>query len=155
MFMELKELCGEHLLCGVDRETKRVNESWGDNFEDCDSISFVLDGVVFTAVEDPSDGYRSSMRELLIGGDPVKFTFPPVRVVGRMRGDGEYHETNDVLELVDVLNGKTILCVGTENTDDYYPYFVAEWSPQNMACNSNGSDHRHQSGASVETKSNL
>lgn len=135
--MELKELCGEHLLSGVDRDTKRVKESWGDGFENCDSISFALDGVIYTAVEDPSDGYRSSMRELLVGGEPIKNTFAPVLVIGRMREDGEYHEVNDVLELVDACTGKPVLCVGTGNTDDYYPYWVAEWSPENMACNSN------------------
>jgi hypothetical protein len=134
--MELKELVGAHLLTGVDRETKRIKESWGYGYEDCDCISFVLDGVVYSAVEDPDDGYRSSCRELMKSMGTTKNTFPPCAVTGRMQPDSTY-KTNDVLELIDVKTGQTVLRVGTANTDDYYPYFVAEWHPEGMAINSN------------------
>ena len=50
-----------------------------------------------------------------------------------MKADGK--SENDVLELLDCKTGKTVLEVGTENTGDYYPCFVANWSPENMACN--------------------
>lgn len=133
--MKLKDLCGEHLLSGVDRENKRVKLEWGNDFEDCQTISFVLDGVTYSAVEDPDDGYRSHRRELLTTNEPVKHTFEPCRVVGRMRRTSR-HEKNDVLELIDVSTGKTVLSVGTANTDDY-TYFVAEWSPENLTHNSN------------------
>ena len=53
----------------------------------------------------------------------VKNTFPAVK-----------------LELLDCKTGKTVLEVGTENTDDYYPCFVANWSPENMACNQSANE---------------
>lgn len=57
-------------------------------------------------------------------------------MVARIRTKGEYSGTDDVLELLDVANGKLILEVGTSNVDDYYPGFVATWTPENMAVNS-------------------
>lgn len=33
-----------------------------------------------------------------------------------------------------------ILEVGTANTDDYYPYYVANWNPENMHINE-GKEH--------------
>lgn len=44
-------------------------------------------------------------------------------------------EVDDILVFVDVKNGKEILKVGTGNTDDYYPYCVLEYTPENLSCN--------------------
>ena len=67
----------------------------------------------------------------------VKNTFEPVDVlvsyVTEPRGD--YYGKCEMLYFTDLLNGKTILVVGTENLDDYYPSFVASWMPENMAVN--------------------
>ena len=42
---------------------------------------------------------------------------------------------NDILEMIDIRNGKTVLRVGTNCYDSYYPYFVSEWVPENLYCN--------------------
>lgn len=42
---------------------------------------------------------------------------------------------SDILELIDIANGKVVLACGTRNTDDYYPCYVAGFHPENMACN--------------------
>jgi hypothetical protein len=40
-----------------------------------------------------------------------------------------------VNSFTDVVTGKVVLEVGTDNTEDYYPYCVMNWSPENLACN--------------------
>jgi hypothetical protein len=44
-------------------------------------------------------------------------------------------EVNDVLLLVDAKTGKSVVEVGTANTDDYYPYCVQRFDPAAMAVN--------------------
>ena len=129
---ELKNLIGEHLLSGVDTYSKKIAvESYYNFGEDCNCISFVLDSVTYTAIENPSDGYRSSMKKLEIDNVVVKNTFPPIKVVGRMKPNDDYG-VNDVLEFINLENGKTVLEVGTSNVEDYYPYFVANFYPENL-----------------------
>jgi hypothetical protein len=133
--MELSDLVGEHMLDAVDSSNEQV-KTWGDQFEDCSVLRFRLDGKVYVATEDPDDGYRSSMRDLVVLPDDTIMhnTFAPQRVVGRYRNKSDYNEA-DVLELVDAVTGLIVLEVGTDNTDDYYPWFVGNFHPQNMACN--------------------
>ena len=109
----LEDLMGEHELSGVDVE------------DEC--VIFVLDEIPFIAVEDPGDGYRSHMEELKVYTGDIKNTFPPVRVVGSMR--------DEVLILTDISNGKVVFEVGTDNTDSYYPFFVSQWTPENLSIN--------------------
>lgn len=132
--MELSDLVGEHMLDGVDFDTTQV-QSWGEQFEACEVMRFRLDGKVYTAVEDPSDGYRSSMRELSVSVAEMKDTFAPVRVIGRHRTAGSYSGSDDVLELIDAVNGKIVLEVGTSDADDYYPCFVSNFNPGFMHIN--------------------
>lgn len=132
--MELKDLAGEHMLDAVDFSNEQV-KTWGDEFEACNVMRFRLDGKVYMATEDPSDGYRSSMRELAVGEWPMTNVFPPLRVVGRHRTANEYGGSSDVLELLDAGTGKTVIEVGTDNDDDYYPSFVANFQPENMTPN--------------------
>jgi hypothetical protein len=133
--MELKELVGEHVLSGVDMDNSKV-KMWGENFEDCEVIRFVLDGKTYTATEDPEDGYRSCMKDIVVSEEVVSNSFFGVDVVASMR-ENEPCEVNDVLVLTDTKTGKIVLEVGTENTDDYYPCWVANFVPENMAINQN------------------
>jgi hypothetical protein len=86
-------------------------------------------------MEDPNDGYRSAMKELRISAEPITNMFPAVDVVAHHRTQGKFSGMDDVLELIDVANGKVVLEVGTDNVDDYYPGFVANWIPKNLAIN--------------------
>lgn len=132
--MELQELVGLHKLSGVDMSNEKIKEEWGDSFEDCQVINFILDKKTYTAIEDPSDGYRSSMREIKLSKVVIKNTFTPVQVFGIMRGKENYNE-NHVIDFYDVKTGKIVLSVGTSNSDDYYPSFVAEFTPESMVIN--------------------
>jgi len=130
----LDSLVGEHTLDAVDTFVQSVN-TYGTNFEDASVIRFRLDGVTYTAIEDPSDGYRSSMESLFVSTDAeVNNVFPPNRVVGRKKENDQY-AVNNTLELVDAVTGKVVLEVGTDNTDDYYPSFVSAFWPEHMAVN--------------------
>lgn len=131
----LSDLVGEHMLDAVDTYIEKVNPYGGDYTEDAEVIRFRLDGVLYVAIEDPSDGYRSSMETLVVSDDKPVNVFPPVRVLGKMKDD-EAWQTNDVLQLIDLVTGKIVMEVGTDNTDDYYPSFVSAFSPENMATNS-------------------
>jgi hypothetical protein len=132
--IELESLVGEHILDAVDLFADNIKASWGDSFENCELIRFRLDGKVYTGIEDPDDGYRSSMRGLFLSEDAMKNIFPPVRVLAKMKGC-ENCQSNDTLQLIDVVTGKIVLEVGTDNTDDYYPWFVGAFFPDCMATN--------------------
>jgi hypothetical protein len=131
--MELKDLVGPHKLTGVDRYNEDVKYSYGDGYENCEHISFRLDGKVYTAIEDPSDGYRSNMRDIQVSDHKMSNTFKAVNVIARYvdhRAPNKYSaEECDILELINAKNGEVILSVGTGNTNDYYPYWVAEFNP--------------------------
>lgn len=128
----LGSLVGEHMLDAVDFGT-----CTGRYEDDAQTFSFRMDGVVYTAVENPSDGYRSMMDKVLASDDVMRNVFLPVKVTARMRETCDYG-TAEVLQLIDAANRKVILEVGTDNTDDYYPWFVAKWTPENMAVNGGG-----------------
>ena len=128
--VSLDTLLGEHILSGVDFSTIPPADRYDEEAQTC---AFILDGKTYIATEDPSDGYRSSLGSLIVGGE-VTTKFPPCRVVGRKVADGDY-EKNDVIELVDATTGEAVLEIGTGNTDDYYPYFVARFYPAAMAVN--------------------
>ena len=131
--VELDSLVGEHVLDGVDMFAERV-KMWGDSFEDANAIRVRLDGRVYTAIEDPDDGYRSSLGQLFVDESEIKNVFPPIRVLAKKKASDTWG-VNDTLELVDVVTGKVVVEFGTDNTEDYYPSFVAAFWPENMATN--------------------
>ncbi len=128
--IEMEKLIGEHFLSGVEVNAYPI-QNIGEHFLDCNSISFILDGVVYTAIENPEDGYRCSMDKLIIDNIKIRNTFEPVKVLVRKSPS----EHSDILDFVDIKNGKTILLVGTENIDDYYPCFVSNFLLENMSIN--------------------
>lgn len=132
--IELDSLIGEHVLDGCDLSTEQV-KTYGEHFEDANVIRLRLDGKVYTAIENPDDGYRSSMERLFVEDCPIKNTFPPVRVLASKKANDTY-AVNDTIELIDVVTAKVVAEFGTDNTDDYYPSFVSAFWPEHMASNS-------------------
>jgi hypothetical protein len=129
--MELKDLVGGHILSGVDRERfKHIpDDDCFFGLEDCELINFVLDGETYTAIQDPEDGYRSAMKMILRSNVPVINTFVGQRVIPSLSDDGE------ILTLTDAVTCKPVLRVGTDRNEDYYPLWVADFMPENMAIN--------------------
>ena len=132
--MKLKDLCGTHIFSGVELG-KTEYESFG-YVEQTNYVKFTLDGTHYYAIENPSDGYRSYMEEMQISENSPEIKIPFVEVLCRMR-DSNIYETNEVLDFIDLKNGKKIFSVGTANTDDYYPYVVFEYHPENIHYNEN------------------
>ena len=127
----LESLVGQHTLTGVDFETQTFNNGYRDEY--CQVVNFVLDGETYTASEDPDDGYRSCMREIKKSNNVVKNMFASCNVIGTMRVPD--YGTSEIIDLTDSITRKVVLSVGTENTDDYYPMWVADFTPENMAVN--------------------
>lgn len=131
--MELSDLVGLHELSGVDTATEELVEKY--RTETVDVVRFVLGGKTYRAIEDPDDGYRSYLKNIEVCDDPVTNNFPPQKVLGKMKEDSSYG-SSDIIQFVDVVTGKVVMEVGTENSADYYPWCVMNWSPENLSCNS-------------------
>ena len=128
--VQFDELVGAHALDGVEMGVTRLP----DASEDSNLIRFRLDGVVYEAIEYPDDGYRSCMKDLYVSESAITNVFEPVAVDVAIDNGGP-ERSNCTLSFTDTANGQVILRVGTDNSDDYYPWFVAEWMPQFMAVN--------------------
>jgi hypothetical protein len=136
--IQMQALVGKHLLSGVDESILNIKR-WDDDFENCQCINFVLDGKTYTAIEDPDDGYRSSMDKLIESEEVVSNVFSSIEVLClyKDKTGNSYSTDCDILEFYDTENGKKVLEIGTDNTDDYYPSFVASFVPENFSKNNN------------------
>jgi len=133
--IQLKSLVGLKTLDAVDFSNERRLRY--DEWTDSSVCRFRLDGKVYIAIEDPNDGYRSSLASLAQYTSEVRLenTFPGARVLVRHKSTNEHGQEADMLEFLDVETGLSVLEVGTNNSDDYYPSFVASFHPENMAAN--------------------
>jgi hypothetical protein len=130
--MNLQDLVGTHDFGGIDFSTL-PRDQYGDT---PNVVRFLLDGITYEVTEDPSDGYRSHMRDIQIVETPVQNRFGPIEVRAEMKqSPDEYGYSNDILQLIDTFTGKPVLSIGTDNTDDYYPSFVSDFQPENMSVN--------------------
>ena len=98
---------------------------------------FKLDDIIFRVLEDPDDGYRSHLGVIEYGDQSNAIFFRTS--LGRVRietyagdvDDGHGNsQNNQGYRLVDVVDGHVWLEFGTDNTDDYYPYFVFRHTPK-------------------------
>jgi len=132
--MGWEQLYGTRLLNAIRTDVRHPFNT------DANGVAIELDDMTVFVFEDPSDGYRSSATEPMIvkaplysfGCDP-EYVRAPVLV--RAWTKSEYGNTADGAEFIDTRNGKTILRIGTDNSDDYYPSYTCDWRPQDMASN--------------------
>ena len=96
------------------------------DFFGVDNLHYKLDDKVWLAVEDESDGYRSYLGSIEETSHS-DLIFPAVPFA-RVRVKEYDRPSQEGFELVDVADGHVWLRVGTDNTDDYYPSFVFEYS---------------------------
>lgn len=130
----LADLIGLHTLTGVDFGTLEYVR-WDGRVVDVNAIFIELDGVTYVATEDYNDGYRSAMDELLeIPARDFQNRLPETQVCGVWVQRSKYNK-DDLVGLIDIVNGKTVVVVGTDKADDYYPSFVSEYTPQNLHWN--------------------
>ena len=126
--ISLDDLAGKHLLSGVEYDVPGKFEAnhYGMTLN---NIGFILDDVLFIAIEDSNDGYRSMLDRLVLDFDlsKIKNRFNPIDVVCVI--------DDDVLSIIDIANGQVVLRVGTDFTDSYYPMFIQLWMPENLSIN--------------------
>ena len=95
---------------------------------------FKLDDIVFKVLEDPDDGYRSQLGviEYSSQSDGIFFQTPLAKVkIEEYEGENKDHsQSNEGYRLIDVEDGHIWLEFGTDNTDDYYPFFVFRHFPK-------------------------
>lgn len=129
----LKSLAGSHIFTGVERGFLKVNKqfSWD---QDKNTIRFEIDGQVYEAVENPSDGYRSYMDKLVISNKQVRNKIPETQVVCVYKDKDDYDDC-DLLDFIDCRNGKVFLTIGTKHVHDYYPVCVFEYNPELLSIN--------------------
>lgn len=149
-FSRLAELAfdggGRLWLEGVDEGPSGLTEAdfhaCGISWDlDASSFSFCVNGLTFTAMENPEDGYRSSLGVIIErSGNHCKNRFPAAALSFRM--DGSFPEgaardellsvgsSADLISLTHPDLPHEILSVGTEDANDYYPSFSSYFSPE-------------------------
>ena len=101
------------------------------------SNEFKVDDIIFRVLEDPDDGYRSHLGVIEYGeqSNAIFFRNPLARVriesfEMERTGDDWDQQARAGYRFIDVEDGHIWLEFGTENTDDYYPYFVFRHTPK-------------------------
>lgn len=137
---QLEDLAGRHILTGYGYDYGPGDEdSWID--DDVYLFYFTLDGATYVAREDPQDGYCSSMDLMIADSLPAVYTnIPPVEVDCRMGTEGQ----EELLIMTDVISNLTVLMVGTDDYDDYYPCFTSYVAPDNFYYNRPGYTRRYE-----------
>lgn len=127
-----------YLLTGVDQGMRDTEPSYGYS-KNVSYMRLILDGVVYEAVEDPGDDYRSSLDSFSRVEAEVKNVFPAQEVVATLdTGENNrysYYQKDYILELRNPRTNRIILLVGTSNIDDYYPSYVQAFYPQELDAN--------------------
>lgn len=139
--VEVAAICAE--LTNDQRCMLLVLEGVEADFYGVADNCFMLDGIVFEAIEDPSDGYRSSLDHVRrIYDDKLPFPKQPLARIhiehfhGREKAHPDQEEDDwnlrerNAWKFVDVADGHCWLVIGTDNTDDYYPSFMFRYNPK-------------------------
>lgn len=87
----------------------------------------------FEALEDPDDGYRSYLDSVVVSLKKHIFFQTPIANVRLEAAPGKRtdHSWSFIgWRFIDVDDEHVWLLVGTDNSDDYYPCFIFEYSPK-------------------------
>ena len=127
-----KNLKGIHILSGVDMGSIRISDGYWN--EDAAVLRFILDDKTYKAIEDPSDGYRSTLGKLIECDEIVSNMFIPHKVIGKIKKDNEW-ESSSIIQFFDFTTKDVVLEIDTDHNDDYYPSCVMNWYPENLYIN--------------------
>lgn len=97
-------------------------------FYGVDNNCFKIGFHTFEAVEDPDDGWRSFMKcvEIKIDRELIFFGHS----LATVRIDRLDHPDVEIYTLIDVDDGHLWLAFGTNQTDEWYPYFMFDYYPK-------------------------
>ena len=102
-------------------------------YEGADEVDFMFkfQGIVWKALVNEHDGYRSMLEQIAYAENPNKFiTIDNLAKVKVRRICDNEKEFFNGWELVDVNNNHVWLQVGTDHTDEWYPYVVFRHAPK-------------------------
>lgn len=132
--MPWSDLYGNHVLKAIRTDVRHPFDG------SANGIAVQFDEMTVLVFENPDDGYRSSANEPIIMNAPLyslgcspEYIHAPVLVRGWTTS--QYGDGCDGIEVIDTRNGKTVLTLGTDNVNDYYPSYTADWRPQDLAEN--------------------
>lgn len=131
-----KWLEGTHILQGIQViPNYELEDSWCSN-NITNAILIRLDDVNYLFVEDPDDGYRSYMGEIMTTDRIPKYTLPNVEVIIKHNTEPLNRYCSTESNIYDFYESDNlILRVGTEDIGDYYPGCILEYYPENLKCN--------------------
>jgi len=118
------------ILSGWDNGPKMSSDR--NYYQDANSVLFILDGVTYQAIEDPDDGYRSSLSEIFIT-DLKCNKFNPHIVNAKYRIEPFYR--HDIIDFYDIITNKIVMSLGTNHEDSWYPCCEMYFDPKNLAIN--------------------
>lgn len=99
----------------------------GSLYLNTDTNRFQIGSCIFEAIENPDDGYRSMMDEIVLVTDQAqKIGSPLASIEITKSSDNSF----DGYKIVDLEDSHIWLKIGTDESDSYYPYFVFEWTPK-------------------------
>lgn len=129
-------------LSGYEYATKAQMEQYGKPGWDGyfgEGSFIVVNDWTFLICEDPEDGYRSHLDDVIPVGknlDIVKRTWKPIRVEYEHRKEdvcNDWGSEKADIHVFNVFNTLDfIVKYGTYNTDDWYPYYVCKFSVENL-----------------------
>lgn len=130
---------GKHKFSGID--PFQYQDEYGQTR---DGYYVIIDDVVYAFEIDHDDGWRSYGEIYIpekITVHDIKNRFPAQEVIIKQY-HGKYTGRNNkqFYGIIDVVNGKTILEIGTDYTDSYYPLAICHYYPENMAINQHQSN---------------
>lgn len=136
------------LLSGVwfDERTPEPRHGW--TYDPATYMYFMVDGVIYCVQEDPDDGYRSHLKDIVVVNQmPLNVWQPAEEVMGHHAQKNSelidhnfdptryYEDRCEIVQLISTATAKPVLEFGTDYSDDYYPSFVARFYPNKMGIN--------------------
>ena len=114
------------MLSGIDRTTEERDGAI------VEVVTLVLDDKCVEFSENPEDGYRSSHNGPVFVSRSVSNTFTPIGVMVTTIATGidRWANSSDVYRFMAVDSELVVLEVGTDDIDDYYPYWVCNFSAE-------------------------
>lgn len=98
------------------------------SFYGVDNNQFKLGRVAYEAIENEDDGLRSYLGSVIVKNIKKSIFFRQAIADVYLISIDEGYFTG--YQLVDVKDSHVWLRFGTDNSDDYYPWFVFEYSPK-------------------------
>lgn len=104
-----------------------------NGFYNKDGYLIIIDNCIYKCLTDPDDGYRSYGEFEKVDDPSIKCTniFPAQDVLVKFIKT----EYKKFYEFINVNNAETVLLIGTDYSEDYYPVAIMYYDPKNLPIN--------------------